>query len=46
MSIALSVGFVVAFPINWWLVDRGLKHAMMVRPEGAPMALRAASSGS
>ncbi len=42
MSIALSVGFVVAFPINWWLVDRGLKHGMMtVRPEGAPMPLAA-----
>jgi len=37
MSIALSVGFVVAYPINWWLVDRGLKHGMMmVRPEGGP----------
>ena len=42
MSIALSVGFVVAYPINWWLVDRGLKHGMMtVRPDGAPMPLAA-----
>lgn len=33
MSIALSVGFVVAYPINWWLVSRGLKHGMLtVRP--------------
>ncbi len=34
MSIALSVGFVVAYPINWWLVSRGLKHGMItVRPD-------------
>ncbi|GAC1326853.1 MAG: hypothetical protein NVSMB17_00010 [Candidatus Dormibacteria bacterium] len=37
MSIALSVGFVVAFPINWWLVSRGLKHGMMtVRADDSP----------
>lgn len=42
MSIALTVGFVVAYPINWWLVDRGLKHGMMtVRPEGKPVPLAA-----
>ena len=42
MSIALSAGFVVAYPINWWLVDRGLKHGMMTgRPEGAPIPLAA-----
>ena len=43
MSMALLVGFVVAYPINWWLVAKGLKHGMMtVRPHGsahmAPMA--------
>jgi hypothetical protein len=33
ISIALLVGFVVAYPMNWWLVTRGLKHGMMtVRP--------------
>ncbi|MEP6753710.1 MAG: DUF4396 domain-containing protein [Candidatus Dormiibacterota bacterium] len=42
MSIALSVGFVVAYPINAWLVDLGLKHGMMtVRPEGEPKPLAA-----
>lgn len=42
MSIALTAGFVVAYPINWWLVDRGLKHGMMtVRPQGAPVPLAA-----
>jgi hypothetical protein len=28
MSIALLVGFVADYPINWWLVTRGLKHGM------------------
>lgn len=29
MSMALLAGFVTAYPINWWLVARGLKHGMM-----------------
>jgi hypothetical protein len=35
MSMALLTGFIVAYPINWWLVARGLKHGMMTvrRPE-------------
>lgn len=38
MSIALCAGFVVALPMNWWLVDHGLKHGMMtVRPAGSPV---------
>ncbi len=42
MSIALTVGFMVAYPINWWLVDRGLKHGMMtVQPEGKSVPLAA-----
>ncbi|NII11191.1 DUF4396 domain-containing protein [Oleiagrimonas sp. C23AA] len=33
MSMALLVGFVTAYPMNWWLVTRRLKHGMMtVRP--------------
>ena len=33
MSMALLVGFITAYPINWWLVSRRLKHGMMtVRP--------------
>jgi hypothetical protein len=28
MSIAVVVGAVTAFPVNWWLVERGLKHGM------------------
>jgi hypothetical protein len=35
MSIGLLVGFVIAYPMNWWLVANHLKHGMMtVRPEG------------
>jgi hypothetical protein len=33
MSMALLVGFLIAYPMNWWLVSRHLKHGMMtVRP--------------
>jgi hypothetical protein len=36
MSMGLLIGFVVAHPINWWLVANHLKHGMMtVRPAGA-----------
>jgi Domain of unknown function (DUF4396) len=35
MSIALFAGGIVAYPMNWWLVARHLKHGMMTvrRPE-------------
>lgn len=37
MSMALIAGFVLAYPLNWWLVARGLKHGMItVRPAGEP----------
>ncbi len=29
MSMALLAGFVLAYPINWWLVANGLKHGML-----------------
>ena len=36
MSMGLLVGFVIAYPMNWWLVANNLKHGMMtVRPAGA-----------
>jgi hypothetical protein len=36
MSMALLVGFVIAYPMNWWLVANHLKHGMMtVRPARA-----------
>jgi len=28
MSLASLIGGMLAFPINWWLVERGLKHGM------------------
>jgi len=42
MSLALCAGFVVAYPVNWWLVARGLKHGMMtVRSKDDPYAQHA-----
>ena len=36
MSIGLLVGFIAAYPMNWWLVANHLKHGMMtVRPPSA-----------
>ena len=36
MSMGLLVGFIVSYPINWWLVANHLKHGMMtVRPASA-----------
>jgi hypothetical protein len=29
MSMGLLVGFVIAYPMNWWLVANRLKHGMM-----------------
>jgi hypothetical protein len=28
MSVAVLIGLIVAYPINWWMVDKGLKHGM------------------
>jgi hypothetical protein len=39
MSMGLLVGFIVAYPMNWWLVANDLKHGMMtIRPQGAGVA--------
>jgi hypothetical protein len=39
MSMALLVGFVLAYPINWWLVRYQLKHGMItVRPAAGSVA--------
>jgi hypothetical protein len=36
MSISIAVGFFTAYPMNWWLVSKGLKHGLMtVRGTGA-----------
>ena len=38
--VALTAGFAVSYPLNWWLVAAGLKHGMMtVRPGGQPVPL-------
>lgn len=46
MSLSLALGFAVAFPLNWWLVSRGLKHGMMTvrrpRATATPMGAGAA----
>jgi hypothetical protein len=37
MSMGLLVGFVITYPMNWWLVANHLKHGMMtVRPADGP----------
>jgi Domain of unknown function (DUF4396) len=42
MSMALLVGSMVAYPMNWWLVRYHLKHGMMtVRPKAASLAAAA-----
>lgn len=33
MSLATIVGFVFAYPINSWMVKRGIKHGMMSKPQ-------------
>lgn len=46
MSMSLLVGFIVAYPMNWWLVANRLKHGMMtVRAAGADGHDHAAMSG-
>lgn len=38
MSMALIAGFVAAYPVNWWLVAKGMKHGMItVRPADEPL---------
>ena len=35
ISMALLVGFIFAYPMNWWLVSNGMKHGMItVRDSG------------
>ena len=35
MSLGITVGFVIAYPVNLWLVAKGMKHGLMtVRDEG------------
>ena len=46
MSMGLLVGFIVAYPMNWWLVAHHLKHGMMtVRPASALAGSHARDAG-
>jgi hypothetical protein len=46
MSMGLLVGFIVAYPMNWWLVANHLKHGMMtVRPAVAGAMAHSSDSG-
>jgi uncharacterized protein DUF4396 len=46
MSMGLLVGFIFAYPMNWWLVAHHLKHGMMtVRPVGTPAMAGQAHAG-
>jgi hypothetical protein len=29
MALSIGVGFLTAYPVNWWLVSKGLKHGLM-----------------
>jgi hypothetical protein len=41
MSMSLLVGFVIAYPMNWWLVSHHMKHGMMtVRTSDRPAMTR------
>ncbi|MFG2820109.1 DUF4396 domain-containing protein [Kitasatospora sp. NPDC048365] len=44
MSISLCAGFLVALPMNWWLVDRGLKHGMLTVRHEQPVPLAAGTA--
>jgi hypothetical protein len=35
MSLAIGVGFLTAYPANWWLVSKGLKHGLMSIKSGS-----------
>jgi hypothetical protein len=38
----VDAGFVVVYPMNWWLVAAGLQHGMLtVQPDGAPVPVAA-----
>jgi hypothetical protein len=34
MSLGVAAGFAVAYPVNWWLVAKGLKHGMGTQRRG------------
>ena len=36
MSLGVVIGFVTAYPVNVWMVSKGLKHGLMTRSEPSP----------
>lgn len=46
MSMALIAGFILAYPMNWWLVGSGLKHGMFTVRKGQPVLAEHAASGT
>jgi hypothetical protein len=46
MSMALLVGFVFAYPMNWWLVANHLKHGMMTARSAGSHAAGALAHGA
>jgi hypothetical protein len=38
MSMGLLIGFVIAYPMNWWLVANHLKHGMMTVRSGSAVS--------
>ena len=45
MSLAIGVGFLTAYPANWWLVSKGLKHGLMSIESGQPEMVDHAAMG-
>ncbi len=46
MSLAISVGFVTAYPTNWWLVSKNLKHGLMTVRGGGMQHAATSPDGS
>lgn len=46
MSMALIVGFILAYPINWWLVVNHMKHGMLTVRPGADEGVAHNSHGA
>lgn len=45
MSLATLAGIIVAYPVNWWLVAKGLKHGMGTNRQSGPGASSAHAHG-
>jgi hypothetical protein len=46
MSMGLLVGFIIAYPMNWWLVASHLKHGMMTVRSAAVAGRNGATHGA